>query len=325
MKILVTGATGFIGSHIVRQLLEAGHDSIRILRREHSKLDLLGDASAQVEHFVGNMMDQESVLEAMQGVSVVFHAAAVVNLESERGRSATRTGTRCIVNAALQTGVDRLIHTSSIAALGRSDDPERPTTETTQWQPGIPNTAYSVAKHEAELEVFRGIAEGLDAVMVNPSVVFGTGRKTENTSLIVAAMQAGRVFVYPAGGIGVVDVEDVAAGHIQAWQHGQSGERYILSSENLTWYEVLQTIADAFEVPPPRWRLHPAAAIWLGGVVEVASKLRRRSPVFSRTLARMNNRHWVGSNEKAVQDLGCKFRPFRETALRMAAEFKTAG
>ena len=325
MRILVTGATGFIGSRVTRQLLDAGYDNIRILRREHSSLDLLGDASDHVEHWVGDMMDPASLLNAMRGIEVVFHTAAVVNLGSERGRRVTATGARFVVDAALRAGIDRLIHTSSIAALGRSDDLAQPSDESTQWEPDGLNTPYAVAKHEAELEIFRGIAEGLDTVMVNPSVVFGPGRKSENTSLICAAVQARRVFMHPAGSISVVDVDDVAAGHLLAWERGQTGERYILAAENLSWRAVLTTLAEAFGVPPPRWRVHPAAAIGLGAAIEVGSKLIGRSPVFSRVLARTNNRAWSVSNEKAVRELGCTFRPFRETAARIAAAFAQGG
>ena len=322
MKILVTGATGFIGSRLTSQLLEAGHDDIRILRRERSKLDLLGDASDHVEHFVGDVMDPQSVLAAMKNVEVVFHTAAVVNLCSERGRRVTAGGTRSVINAALRTGVDRLIHTSSIAALGRSDDPDRPADESTEWQPEVANTPYAVAKHESELEVQRGIAEGLDAVMVNPSVVFGPGRKSENTSLIASIVRSRLGLVYPAGGISVVDVDDVAAGHILAWTGGETGARYILASENLSWYEVVCTLADALNAPRPLLRVHPAAAVAFGGAVELCSRLIRVTPVFSRVLARQNNSHWLISNEKAVRELGCSFRPFAETAQRMAAAFE---
>ncbi|MDE2731639.1 MAG: SDR family oxidoreductase [Bacteroidota bacterium] len=325
MKILVTGATGFIGSRVTRQLLDAGHDRVRILRREHSCLDLLGDTSDHVEHRVGDMTDPASLLDAMQGVEVVFHTAAVVHLGSERGRRVTATGARNVVDAAIRAGIGRLIHTSSIAALGRSDNLAQPGDESTQWEPDGLNTPYAVAKHEAELEIFRGLAEGLDAVMVNPSVVFGPGRKSENTSLICAAVQARRVFMYPAGSISVVDVDDVAAGHLLAWERGQTGERYILAGENLSWLKVLTTLAEAFQVPPPRWRIPPATAIALGAAIEGWSALFRRSPVFSRVLARTNNRAWSVSNEKAVRELGCIFRPFGETAARIAAAFAENG
>ncbi|MCH8961424.1 MAG: SDR family NAD(P)-dependent oxidoreductase [Bacteroidetes bacterium] len=252
MKTLVTGATGFIGSELTRQLLQEGV-RVRILRRATSRLDLLGEAAQHVEHVLGDVTDPPSLCEAMADVGQVYHVAAYVGLGGRRDHARLHRvnvgGTAHVVNAALEAGVERLVHTSSIAALGR---PERPIDETTEWHASSANTAYAVSKHEAELEVYRGIAEGLDAVIVNPSLVFGVGRPGENTRLIAERIRDGKIPATPGGGTNVVDVEDVAAGHRQAMRHGKTGERYLLGGENISWKTIFGTLAEALGVAPPR-------------------------------------------------------------------------
>ena len=320
MKVVVTGATGFIGSRITHQLLALGHQ-VRILRRESSKLDLLGEAACHVEHAIGSITDPESVSDAVRETEVVFHAAAIVDLGARRVQRANVEGTANVVNASLEEGVKRLIHTSSIAALGRFADNSSPVDESVAWQPGKFNTPYAISKHEAELQIFRGIAEGLDAVIVNPTLVFGPGRRHQNTTLIAHYLKTGRLKVYPRGTINVVDVEDVAAGHIRAWQAGRTGERYILGSENLSWRTVLENLADALRVTRPRWPLPLGIATTAGAIMEIWAALSGQSPLFTRTLARSNAAQWPASNKKAVRELECRFRPFTETAQRVAALF----
>ena len=231
-------------------------------------------------------------------------------------------GTAHVVNAALAAGVDRLVHTSSIAALGRparSQGSEEVVDETATWQTSRSVTTYAWSKYQAELEVHRGIAEGLDAVLVNPSLIFGPGRSGENTMRIVERVRQGTLPGIPPGGTNVVDVADVAAGHRLAMAHGRIGERYILGSENLSWAAVFQTLAEAFGVAPPRFHLPPVLLRSAAVVAEVAAWLTRSQPSLTRETARTALQVRRYSNEKAVSELGCTFRPFRETAAHLAA------
>jgi len=207
-SVLVTGATGFVGSVLTRQLVDAGTD-VRIFRRDTSSLDLLGTYAERVDHAVGDLRRARSLYEAMQGVDRVYHVAAKVSF-ARGDRAAVRRvnadGTAHVVNAALKAGVDRLVHTSSIAALGRPPEPDGAIDETTEWQ-GLPHrSAYARSKRRAELEVHRGIAEGLDATLVNPSLVFGVGGPETNTRRIVDAVRSGWLLAVPPGGTNVVDV-----------------------------------------------------------------------------------------------------------------------
>ena len=321
MPILITGATGFLGSELTRQLVANGAD-VRVLRRATSKLDLLGDVADQVEHAVGDVNDVERLQAAMADVRQVYHVAAFVGFGGRRDREQLRrvnvAGTANVVNAALAAGVERLVHTSSMAAFGRPEDARQSIDETSEWRPSRMNTAYAESKYLAELEVFRGIAEGLDAVLVNPALIFGVGRTGEGTMQIAQQVRGGRLPALPAGGTNVVDVIDVAAGHRLAMARGETGERYFFGGENLTWREIIETLAEAFGVTPPRRTLTPTLALTAGALAEAAAFVTGGRPRLTRETARTASRFYRYSNQKAIEDLGCAFRPFEETAHRMA-------
>ncbi len=321
VKVLVTGATGFIGSVLTRQLVEAGAD-VRILRRATSRLTMLADVAHRVEHAVGDVTDPPGLAQAMQGVRQVYHTAGYIGFGGRRDRAllfrVNVQGTANVVNAALAAGVERLVHTSSISAFSRPEAGGA-IDEETAWNASRVNTDYARSKYEAELEVYRGVAEGLDAVMVNPSLVFGVGRPGENTRLLAERIRDGKVPAIPIGGTNVVDVEDVAAGHVRAMAHGRTGERYLLGGDNLSWKAILETLAFAFGVPPPRRMASPMLTLALATVMETFALLTRRRPQMTREMARQTAHCYTYDNRKAITELGCTFRPFEATAHRIAA------
>lgn len=325
MKTLVTGATGLIGSTLTHQLLADGA-TVRIVHRPSSSFDLLGEAAERVERMVGDLLNPRSLHRAMDGMDRVYHAAALIEAKgrTDQLRRVNVDGTANVVNAALQSDVRRLAHVSSIAALGHPEDPTDDTVidETSPWRPMASDSAYARSKYNAELEVHRGIAEGLDAVIVNPSLVFGTGRPSTNTRRIVDAVRSGWMPGVPAGGTNVVDVRDVAAGLRRAMERGTTGERYILGSENLSWREIVYTLAKAFGVEPPTRTIPPSLLTAAGWAAEGAAWLTGRAPRFSRSLARSASRSRRYDNQKAIDELGCAFRPFRETARRIARDLE---
>lgn len=316
--VLVTGATGFIGSVLTRQLVEEGQ-SVRIFRRATSSLALLGEVADAVDHAVGTLAKARRLYDAMQGVERVYHVAALVSFDP-RDREALRRvnvrGTANVVNAALEAGVDRLVHTSSMAAFGRPD--EGTIDETTDWQGRPGRSAYARSKYQSELEVHRGGAEGLDAVIVNPSLVFGAGDEHTNTRRVVDAVRSGWLFAVPPGGTNVVDVRDVAAGHRAAMASGKTGRRYFLGGENLSWEQIVGTIAGAFGVHPPRYTV-PASLLRAGGALaEAVSTVTRTQPFLTRSTARTAARTYRYDNTRAREELGCSFRPFEATSRWIA-------
>ncbi|MGB3544140.1 NAD-dependent epimerase/dehydratase family protein [Rubrivirga sp.] len=322
--IVVTGATGFVGSVLVRQLVEDGQE-VRILRRASSSLDLLGDLEpsgrrSQVEHVVGDVTDPDVVFPALEGAETVYHVAGYVGF-GRRARPMLRhvnvQGTATIVNAALEGGVRRLVHTSSIAALGRPLRFTGVLDETSPWRDSTANTHYAISKRDADLEVARGVAEGLDAVTVMPAVVFGPGRRGDGTMAIVERAASGLVAA-PPGGTAVVDVEDVARGMRLAAEHGVTGERYILAAENRLWTDLLGVIADAAGTRRPR-SVPPWTLLGAGWASQAWAAVTGSDPALSVAQARGSVGTYRYDGSRATRDLGLTYRPFEDTARRAVA------
>jgi dihydroflavonol-4-reductase len=267
MHILVTGSTGFIGGALCQTLAAQGH-RVRAFHRSTSSLKLLEGLA--VDHATGDLTQPETILQAMEGIEIVFHAAAQLNPNGNPGKAYAITveGTRAVLTAAQAAGVRRVVHTSSVAALGVPDKgtgrPARKSSGTDRGFNGLmdenhtwnyPPTRwiYGYAKYLAELEVQKAVAEGLDAVIVNPSVVFGAGDVYRMTSSLIVASAHKRIPpVSLPGGVNVVAIEDVIAGHLAAMERGRRGERYILGGENICHTELLKMVAQMTGVGGPR-------------------------------------------------------------------------
>lgn len=258
IKALVTGATGFIGSALCRALLEAGYE-VRAFHRPNSNLLLIKDLP--LEHAIGDLSQPASLLRAMQGVQVVFHTAALMGGgKGDTGRHYTVTveGTRALLQAGLECGVERVVHTSSVAALGVP--PQIPggqkaayiMNETHTWNYPPERWPYGYAKYLAELEVQKAVARGLDAVILNPTLVIGPGDLYRQTRSVVVQVAQRRLPVIVEGGLNIVSLEDTVAGHLAALQRGRRGERYILAGQNLTIANLVERIAALAGVTPPR-------------------------------------------------------------------------
>jgi dihydroflavonol-4-reductase len=311
MKALVTGSTGFIGAHLCRALLERGYD-VRAFHRAGSPLELIRELP--VEHAVGDLRDAESLQHAMQGIRVVFHCAAQLGRRPgtpETMKAITVQGTKAVLEAAMATGVDRFIHTSSVAALGvpRVKGVRVSSTGAAQLiderhaynlPPG--SWPYGYTKHLAELEVGKAVAQGLAAVIVNPAVVLGPGDLNRISGNIVVQVAKRRLPIAAAGGLNVIHIADVVQGHLAALERGCTGERYILGGENLTHRRFLALIADVCGVPAPRlviptWIFHSLAT----PVTLVGRWLRL--PIHGQALRRLGI-YFYYDTSKARRELG---------------------
>lgn len=324
MICFVTGGTGFLGSHLVRRLVEDGHD-VRVLKRSSSRTDLLLDVADKVTFVAGDLFDGAALRTGMDGADAVFHAAAYVGFHGKRSHEKLYRinveGTRHVLNIALEMTVPKLVHVSSISTLGRSTTPDDCKDEHASWSDTGIFTGYAESKHLAELEVHRAVAEGLVAVMVNPSLIMGPGRKGENTTQLVEQIRACKLPFCPPGSTNVVDVEDVVSGTLAAWAHGVSGERYILGGHNLTWKEVIHALANAMDVRPPKRCVSPRLLNILATVSEAMGWLFRFQPLITRESARISTSMSCFDNAKARTILGFTPRPFEETATRIAHAF----
>ena len=301
-KVLVTGATGCIGSNLIARLLECGC-SVRAFHRENSVL--LALEHIDVEHRTGDIRDPVAVLAAMQGCDTVFHTAAIVSFWKRRREEqldVNINGTRTVVEACLKAGVNKLVHTSSIAALGFTSDGSL-ITETTafNWNEGV---TYKYSKYHSELEVLNGVARGLNASIVNPSVVIGPRDAHIHGGAFVLNIARKRVPAYIAGGVNLVGVHDVVRGHIAAAERGQSGERYILGGVNLSHKEMFALIAKVLNKPVPLMKAPVWSVRLIAKLCESIGEITDSEPwISSELISGIGKTNWY-SSEKAKRELG---------------------
>ena len=321
-NVLVTGGTGFIGSNLAASLVQHGCN-VRILRRSGSDLRALGSLS--VEHALGDVRDKESLKSAMKGCDTVFHTAAIISYWKEERPlmfDVNIGGTRNVVESCIELGIQKLVHTSSIAAVGF---PENGTTadETNTFNWERYDVGYRISKFEAEKEIRRGVERGLNAVMVNPSVVIGERDIHFHGGQLIRDIYRKKIFYYIAGGMNIVYVGDVVRGQILAAEHGRTGERYILGGENLTHKEIISTIAEVVGGIKPLFQMPPACVRLVATVSEgIANGLGRR-PWVTRELFAGSHLNYHFSCRKAEAELGYTRTPFREAVERTFAWYRS--
>lgn len=250
-RVLVTGATGFVGSWIARTVQEAGH-TVRVLHRETSKLDAIADLD--VEHIIGELNDRAALDRAVQGMDWVFHVAAVADYwrtGKAKIYSVNVDGTRLLLDACLAADVERFIFTSSAAAIGIALD-GKPVDESHVFNIDPSISPYGHSKFLAEAEVYKAIQRGLDCVILNPAVILGPGDLNMISGTIVTEIAAGNVpFLPMSGGICLIDVRDVALSHLRAAESGICGERYLLGTINISNHALFKAIAQIIGAREP--------------------------------------------------------------------------
>jgi dihydroflavonol-4-reductase len=304
---LVTGSTGFVGFRLCRALIEAGQP-LRAFHRSSSSLEALEHlGNRSFEHTVGDITQPETLKKAMQGVETVFHvAAAVSDIDPTALHSITVLGTRNVLAAAMEAGVKRVVHTSSVVALGvprpSPSGLHLPINENHTWNYPPEWWRYGYAKYLAELEVQAAVARGLDVVVVNPAVIIGAGdvNRVQGGALIQIAK--GRVPLAVSGGMNIVHIEDVVRGHMLARERGRCGHRYIIAGENLTVASFIALVAHQAGVRPPKLVLPGSLVRRTAGLLSF-KPFRTRLPV-SRDLVRMAGYYFYYDTTKAQQELG---------------------
>jgi dihydroflavonol-4-reductase len=310
-NILVTGATGCLGSNLIIELLRQGY-SVRAFHRETSNTITL--KGIDVEHIVGDILDRESLSKAIYGCDAVFHTAALVTFWKRRRREQFEInvqGTKNVVEICLELGIEKLVHTSSVAAVGYRTDREL-IDENTLYNWGV-KYSYRYTKHLSELEVLQGVKNGLNAVIVNPSIIIGPRDINAHGGTIVKSIKHNRIPVYVDGGINIVSVYDVIAGEIASALRGQNGERYILGGVNITHKDVFRLAANisdgqAPKIKVPTWLVKSAAKVLdlIGDITRI------HPPLTSDLVAAAGLYNWY-SIEKAKRELN-----YQPTSIEVA-------
>jgi len=322
MRALITGASGFVGSGVLRKLLGEGYHVRALVRTNSDRRNIEGTGAEVV---IGDLNDRRSLDPAVDGCECLFHVAADYRLwvpEPKDMYGTNVTGTRNIMLAAAERGVKRIVYTSSVATLGPTKDGS-PADETTPATIDDMIGHYKRSKFLAEAEVLRMIEqEGLPAVIVNPSTPIGPRdiRPTPTGRMILEAA-AGNMPAYVDTGLNVVHVDDVATGHLLAFERGKIGERYILGASDMTLKEILTQLAAITGKPVPRFSLPHNLILPLVYLAEAWGRLTRRSELFLTVDGiRMARKRMFFSSEKARRELGYITRPVEE-ALRDAVDW----
>lgn len=298
-RTLVTGASGLVGSHVAR-LLQARGDDLRVTVRPSSRRDNLTGLDAQV--VTADMLDRAAVRRALRGVDRVFHVAGSTNLraQAEALYATNVQGTSTVLEEALRAGVERVVYTSSVAAVGPAPAAGRTADERQAFPVSAASLPYVRAKREAELTALRVAALGLPVVVVNPAHVFGAGDVNRSSTEVVRRFLRREIPAYVNGTLNVVDAEDVARGHLLADELGRPGERYILGNRNFTLERLFADLGRLSGIEPPALTLPLVSALAFARTAE----LLPGRPAITVGEVRASALHWAFRSTKAKRELG---------------------
>ncbi len=323
--ILVTGATGFLGAELAFQLV-ATADKIRCLKRVDSIIPKkLIPFEQQIDWVDADVLNLSDLEDAFEGITKVYHCAALVSFLPSLKKEmleVNATGTANIVNLCLNMGAIKLLHVSSVAALGDAKQQEL-INETHFWEGFEEHDGYAVSKYRAEMEVWRGINEGLNAVIVNPSIIIGEDAGTEGSGAIFETIQKGFKY-YTQGGAGFVDVKDVARGMVLLMDAEASGERFIINAENILYKDLFALAAKAFDLPIPKQEARPWMLSLAWRLNSLKNALTGQKGGLARSTAESASKIRKYDNSKIKSFLNFKFRPVEESVTKIANSLKSA-
>lgn len=312
--ILVTGANGLVGSFLCKELVEKGY-KVKALVRKNSDTSFLKEIADKLEIHIGELNDVGSLIDALEGVECIVHTAAVISFWAKRKDEMFQTnveGTRNILNAALEKGVKKFIHISSIAAIGRKVS-DSVITETNTWEESALNTNYAVTKHQAELEVFRAVEEGLHAVILNPSIILGPGLKGTSSVRLFEYVKQKNKF-YTEGHLNFVDVRDVVSSIVFFIENQtQSGERFIVNAGTVRYKDFFDAIAHRLNVASPKI----SAKSWMRQlawrIFALKSFVTGKEPLITKETAAVSSHKFEYQSDKLKKASNIAFHPLEST------------
>lgn len=326
----VTGGTGLLGSHLIYDLLQRG-EKVRALKRDTSNVEFVkkvfsyyasnvNELFDKIEWVNGDVLDFYSIKEAIKGLDHVYHCAAIISFDPKKRIQIIHEnvrGTANLVNACIEQKTKKYCQVSSIAALGRSEI-TGPITEAGEWLDSKNKSAYSISKHLSEMEVWRGIAEGLNAVIVNPSIILGPGNWENGSSKMFTSIYNGLRY-YTKGIAGYVDVRDVSKAMIMLMEDDICNERFILNAENLSYEYVLKLMAESLGVKIPdiyakKWMSE------LGWRIEKIKGIISNKPaLITKETARTAHKTLCFSSQKIIDALNMEFIPIDQSIKEISS------
>jgi len=321
--VFITGGTGFLGSYVIKELVERNY-SVRAIRRSN-KLPFFVSSEIlnKVEWVDGDVLDVVALEEGMKNVDTVIHAAGKVSFLKKERTEIFKTnieGTANAVNAALAQNVKRFVHVSSVSALGRTFSGEQ-VNESKKWQEGKFNTTYGISKYRGEIEVWRAIGEGLNAVIVNPTIIIGYG--DWNTSSCALFKSAYEEFPWYTTGInGFVDVEDTANAIVQLMESNINGERFILNGESASFHQLSDMMAMAFGKKSPHWQANRFLSGIAWRIEKIKSVFTGKPSILTKESAMLALTKTYFDNSKILKALpGFTFTPLQQTIERACKSY----
>lgn len=335
--IAVTGATGFLGAHVVCRLVQNGAH-VRALKRKSSSAEefnyifthfFSGANEAEktallnrIQWVEADILDTLSLTEAFKGVTTIYHCAAMVSFLQKHRETMMKInveGTANVVNMALQCGVETLCHVSSIAALGRAKGDSR-IDETSKWSESKDNSNYALSKYKAELETWRGAEEGLKVVVVNPGVILGIGNWQKGSCRLFDMVWNGMPF-YTHGVNGYVDVKDVARAMIELVEQNKYGQRFVLAPHNMMMKTFLDETASLMNRKKPSLKVTPFLAKMAAGADFIKSLFTGKEPAITKETARTSLKQYHYSSDKIMREISFVFTPMNQTLQYICTTF----
>ena len=319
--IFLTGGTGLVGAHILLKLTESGQ-KVKALKRKRSSLTVIKNIFSHykktnllksIEWIEGDLLDLFSLQEGIKGCNTVIHCAAIVSFNPKDFKKVMKInveGTANIVNICLENNIEKLAYISSIATL--NDEKNQVRTEDSFWKESKSNSQYAKSKYLSEQEVWRGIEEGLNSIIVNPSVILGPGDWTKGSSQMFEKVWKGLKF-YSSGSTGYIDVLDVAKCVVKLLEKEIINERFILNAENINYRDIFDSIAENLNKPKPHIKVSPLIKEIAWRIEWLKSFITNKSPLITKETANTAMKNKSFSNEKIIKALDYKFIPIEES------------